>query len=62
MPPACVNPAFGDVPCSSPFARWINELATRGITGGCGGGNYCPRNPNTRGEMAVFLVVTFALQ
>ncbi len=62
VPPACVTPDFGDVPCSSPFARWINELALRGITGGCGGGNYCPVNPNTRGEMAVFLVVTFALQ
>jgi serine protease AprX len=62
VPPACVTPSFGDVPCSSPFARWINELATRGITGGCGSGNYCPGNPNTRGEMAVFLVVTFGLQ
>ena len=62
VPPPCVTPTFGDVPCSSPFARWIEELASRGITGGCGGGNYCPANPNTRGEMAVFLVVTFGLQ
>jgi hypothetical protein len=61
-PPACVTPTFGDVPCSSPFARWIEELALRGVTGGCGGGNYCPATPNTRGEMAVFLVVTFGLQ
>jgi uncharacterized repeat protein (TIGR01451 family) len=62
VPPACTTPVFGDVPCSSPFARWINELAARGITGGCGGGNYCPSAPNGRGEMAVFLVVTFGLQ
>jgi subtilisin family serine protease len=61
VPPACVTPAFGDVPCSSPFARWINELAARGITGGCGGGNYCPASPNTRGQMAVFVVATFGL-
>jgi hypothetical protein len=62
LPPACVTPAFGDVPCSSPFARWINELAARAITGGCGGGNYCPAHPNTRGQMAVFVVATFGLQ
>ena len=33
----------------------------RGITGGCGGGNYCPGAANTRGQMAVFLVKTFSL-
>jgi hypothetical protein len=60
-PPACVTPSFGDVPCSSPFAKWIEELALRGITGGCGGGNYCPASPNTRGQMAVFIVTTFGL-
>ena len=26
-PPACVAPAFNDVPCSSGFAIWVNELA-----------------------------------
>jgi hypothetical protein len=60
-PPACVTPVFSDVPCSSGFAPWINELAARGITAGCGGGNYCPSNPNTRGQMAVFLTTTFGL-
>ena len=60
-PPPCTAPTFGDVPCSSPFAKWIEELARRGITGGCGGGNYCPLAPNTRGEMAVFIVTTFGL-
>ncbi len=40
VPPACTTPTFGDVPCSSPFARWIEELVKRGITSGCGGGNY----------------------
>ncbi|HSN86818.1 MAG TPA: S-layer homology domain-containing protein, partial [Thermoanaerobaculia bacterium] len=34
QPPACSAPLFGDVPCSHPFARWINELARRGISGG----------------------------
>jgi len=39
-----------------PFAAWIKQLAAEGITGGCGGGNYCPNDPVTRGEMAVFLL------
>ena len=62
LPPACTTPTFNDVPCTNPFARWIEELARRGITGGCGNGNYCPSNPNTRGQMAVFLVKTFGLE
>jgi hypothetical protein len=60
-PPACVTPTFPDVPCSSPFAPWINDLVARGISGGCGGGNYCPLQPVTRGQMSVFLVATFGL-
>jgi hypothetical protein len=58
-PPPCVTPTFGDVPCSSGFAAWINQLAAEGITGGCGGGNYCPTNPVTREQMAIFLGRTF---
>ena len=61
VPPPCSAATFGDVPCSSPFARWIYELVARGITGGCGGGSYCPVSPVTRGQMAVFLVTTFGL-
>ena len=47
-PPACGTPVFDDVPASSPFCRWIEELARRGVVGGCGGGNYCPTAPVTR--------------
>jgi parallel beta-helix repeat protein len=61
VPPPCTG-AFPDVTCPSLFADWIEELAAEAITGGCGGGNYCPQNPNTRGQMAVFLVKTFGLQ
>jgi serine protease AprX len=61
MPPACTAPQFDDVPCSHPFAAWVNELASRGITGGCGGTSYCPAAASTRGQMAVFLVSTFGL-
>ena len=61
-PPACTGTVFTDVPCQGGlFDAWIEDLASRGITGGCGGGNYCPSNPNTRGQMAVFLVKTFSL-
>ena len=54
-PPACAG-AFADVPCPSQYANWIEELATEGITGGCGSGNYCPLDPVTRQQMAVFLL------
>ncbi len=60
VPPPCTG-IFADVPCSSPFAAWIEQLFHEGVTGGCGGGNYCPANPNTRGQMAVFFVKTFGL-
>ena len=52
-PPA--TPTFGDVPASHPFYQFIEALAYSGITGGCGGGNYCADAPLTRGQMAVFL-------
>ena len=61
VPPACTG-IFGDVTCPSTFADWIEQLAAEQITGGCGGGNYCPLNANTRGQMAVFLTKTFQLQ
>ena len=63
VPPDCTGAVFADVPCSGDaFDPWIEDLAGRGITGGCGGANYCPGNPNTRGQMAVFLVKTFGLE
>jgi len=61
-PPACVPPnVFADVPETSPFCRWVEELANRSIVTGCGGGNYCPASPVTREQMGVFLAVTFGL-
>jgi hypothetical protein len=61
VPPACTTQVFGDVPCASPFAPWIDELVSRGVTAGCGGGNYCPTSQVARQQMAVFLVKTFGL-
>ena len=59
VPPACgATPMFSDVPVTSGFCRWIEELARRGVVGGCGGGNYCPTAPATREQMAVFVLRT----
>jgi hypothetical protein len=60
VPPACQG-IFPDVPCANPFAPWIEDLASRQIAAGCGSGDFCPDNPNTRGQMAVFLTKTFGL-
>jgi hypothetical protein len=56
-PPPCTPPgAFADVPCPSPFADWIEAMAAEGITGGCGGGNFCPLATVRRDQMAPFLL------
>jgi hypothetical protein len=60
-PPACTSATFTDVPCSNAFAPWIYDLVARGVTAGCGAGSYCPGGAVTRGQMAVFLVRTFAI-
>jgi subtilisin family serine protease len=59
-PPACTE-SFSDVSPSSTFCPYIQELAARGITNGCGSGRYCPGNPVSRDQMAKFLVTTFRL-
>jgi hypothetical protein len=56
---ACAGTVFSDVTAASVgpvFCGFIERLAADGITGGCGGGLFCPNNSVTRGEMAVFLV------
>ncbi len=57
VPPPCVG-NFDDVLCPSAYADWIERLAAEGVTSGCGGANYCPGNPVTRAQMAVFLLKT----
>ncbi len=60
-PPA--TGVFGDVPQGDAFAPWVEQLYAEGVTGGCQVSPllYCPFNPNTRGQMAVFLVKAFGL-
>src|SRR6185503_13167630 len=56
IPPPCeTTPVFPDVPASSPFCRWVEELARRGVVGGCGGGRFCPDDAITREQLAVVL-------
>ena len=58
-PPA--GASFSDVPPDHPFFQYVEALAASGITGGCGGGKYCPDAPLTRGQMAVFLAKALGL-
>lgn len=55
-PPPATGTVFGDVTVATPFAPWIEQLFSEGITSGCGGGNYCPTASVTRDQMAVFLL------
>jgi lysophospholipase L1-like esterase len=60
--PPAPSGLFNDVVLSHWSAGWIEQLAVEGITGGCGNDNYCPKDPVTRDQMAVFLVKTFDLR
>ncbi|MBI5295993.1 MAG: right-handed parallel beta-helix repeat-containing protein [Chloroflexi bacterium] len=60
-PPVGTSTGFNDVPVTYWAAAWIKQLAAEGVTGGCGGGNYCPSTSVTRDQMSVFLVKTFDL-
>jgi hypothetical protein len=64
VPPAATGAVFDDVPASSPFAPWIEELFRESITAGCTAPpppalpSFCPSNAVTRQQMAVFLLKT----
>ena len=58
-PPATGD--FNDVGVNDFAANFIEQLAFEGITSGCGNNNYCPGDPVTRAQMAVFIVRTFDL-
>jgi hypothetical protein len=61
--PAPATATFNDVPTGHPFFRFVEALAKSGITGGCSANPplYCPDNPVTRGQMAVFLSIALGL-
>src|SRR4029079_4538802 len=47
---------FNDVPVDHLFYEAIGKLSARGITLGCGNGNFCPNDLVTREQMAAFIV------
>ncbi len=51
---APTTPYFDDVPPSHPYFKWIQKMKELGITAGCGPTTYCPDDPITQGQMAVF--------
>ena len=50
---------FTDVPTSHPYYSFIQKLKELGVTGGCSANSFCPDEPTTRGQMAVFLIRSF---
>ncbi len=62
LPPAATGTVFSDVSAGAFAAAWIEELADRGLTSGCGSGKFCPGASVTRAQLATFLVNTFSLQ
>ncbi|MCC7482949.1 MAG: S-layer homology domain-containing protein [Hyphomicrobiales bacterium] len=49
------SPYFTDVPTTHQFFKWIQKMKELGITSGCTATTYCPNDPVTRGQMAVFV-------
>jgi uncharacterized repeat protein (TIGR01451 family) len=49
-------PYFTDVPADHPYFAWIQKMKQLGITSGCSVTTYCPDDPVTRGQMAVFIM------
>jgi hypothetical protein len=54
-------PTFSDVPFGSLYYGAVEALAASGITGGCGGGKFCPNDALTRWQMAMFLTRALGL-
>lgn len=55
--PTCTD-VFDDVNnnmVGESFCKYVEKFSTLGITAGCGSNNFCPNDPVTRAQMAVFL-------
>src|SRR5690606_8678928 len=51
-----IGDSFTDVPRSHPFYKVVETMLHRGVTSGCGSGNYCPGNTVSRAQMAPVLL------
>ena len=59
--PKPLTATFTDVPTTHPFHRFIEALYASGITAGCGNNQFCPDEPITRGQFAVFMSTALGL-
>jgi hypothetical protein len=61
--PTPLTATFNDVPVGHPFHRFVEAFARAGITGGCNQTPplFCPNDPVTRGQMAVFMSAALGL-
>jgi len=55
-PPPPASQRYPDVPPSNVFYAFIEQMALRQITLGCGGGLYCPADNVHRDSMAAFII------
>ena len=55
-----VGQSFTDVPRSQPFYKKIETMLHTGITSGCTATKYCPGDPVSRGQMAIFIAKAIA--
>jgi S-layer homology domain len=53
------TPYFTDVSAADGFYRFVQKLRELGVTSGCTASAYCPNDPVTREQMAVFVVRAF---
>lgn len=60
VPPPATG-SFSDVPISSPYAPWVEDMYKRGITSGCAKNplSYCPESPLQWSHLRLFLEKIF---
>ena len=51
-----IGNSFDDTPTGNLFYKFVENIFHNGVTGGCGGTNYCPTNQTLRKQMAVFVL------
>lgn len=51
-----MDTTFYDVSITHWAYDWIETFYSNGITGGCSSNRFCPNNPVTRSQMAIFLL------
>jgi hypothetical protein len=54
--PYTTTPYFTDVPPTDPYFKFVQKMKDLGITSGCTPTTYCPDDPVTRADMAVFII------